>query len=289
MRWKTVALAGALGPWALGCNIAQYTTHTLVNEVHVLSSLHGVEHKLRSEARRVWKEVRAQYPRRAFTAEFRDGFLDGYVDFLDRGGNCSVPAVPPAKYTRQKKYLTEEGQCLLRDYLLGFKYGQDIAVATGKRQLLTVPVLLPVVDDGPPQFRIEPRAGAATLPAPAPVTMPAPTPPPAPAPAAVPAPAPQPPLFPAPAGDAAGAGSSLAPLRTAVAAPPAPPAPVPAAPPAGAIPTAPAVKLPAPPTDVPEFPEYVPTPPVTDELPVVPPYRAELPVVPPSHPEATGK
>jgi hypothetical protein len=283
MRLKTVALAGALGPSALGCNIAQYTTHTLVNEVHVLTSLHGVEHKLRSEARDVWKEVRAQYPRRAFTAEFRDGFLDGYADYLDRGGNCSVPPVPPAKYTRQKKYFTEEGQCLLKDYLLGFKYGQDIAVATGKRQFLTVPVLVPVVDDGPPQFRIAPRADADPLPTPAPVTMPAPTPPPAPAPTAKPAP--QRPLFPPPAVDAAGAGSSLNPPRAAVAAPPAPPAPAPTAPPAVVIPTAPAVGLPAPPADVPEFPEFVPTPPVTDELPIVPPNRTELPVVPPSHPQ----
>ena len=55
------------------------------------------------------------------------------------------------------------------------------------------------------------------------------------------------------------------------------------------IPTAPAVKLPPPPAGVPEFLEFVPTPPVTDELPIVPPNRAELPVVPPSHPEAAGK
>lgn len=300
MRWKTVALAGALGPTALGCGIIQSTTRTLVNEIQVGHTYHGIGHRLRSDARCVWREVRAQYPRRAFTEEFRDGFLDGYVDYLDRGGNRSIPAVPPAKYTRHKKYFTEEGQCLVKDYFLGFKYGQDIAVATGKREFLTVPVLLPVVEDGPPDFKLAPRADAGALPTPAPVTMPAPTPPPAPAPGRAPAsPAVEPPsaLFPpaAHAGEPAGAGSSLpepAPVaQTPKAVPvpsPAPPAPVPV-PPVVAVPVAPTVKLPPPPAEVPEFPAYVPTPPITDELPVVPPNRAELPVVPPSHPEATGK
>ena len=73
---------------------------------------------------------------------------------------ASLPAVPPAKYTRHKNYFTENGQCLVKEYFLGFKYGQEIAIATGQRQLLTVPVLLPQEPTGPPAFIVTPAAAA---------------------------------------------------------------------------------------------------------------------------------
>jgi len=301
MRWKTVALAGALGTTATGCNIIHDAAHTLINEPLVVHNQHSITHDLRKQANAAWKEVRSQYPRRAFTSEFHDGFTDGYVDFLDRGGNGSIPAVPPVKYTRHKKYFTENGQCLVKDYFLGFKYGQDIAIATGKRQFLTVPVLLPVEDDGPPAFKIQPPAGSGgeALPAPTPVKMPVPTPPPSPTP--VPTPAPTPPQFQTP--EAVGSGASLNPperpritITNTIPIPvaPVPPAPATApvvtpapSPPAPVrIPQVPTLKLPPPPREVPEFPEYVPTPPVTDDLPIVAPNTKEFPVVPPSHPDA---
>lgn len=289
MRWKTVALAGALGPTAIGCGLAQSTTRTVVNEICVGKTQHCVHRDLKKEAAGIWKEIRCQYPRRAFTAEFHDGFVDGYVDYLDRGGNASIPAVPPSKYTRHKKYYTENGQCLLKDYFLGFKYGQEIALATGKRQFLTVPVLLPDRPPEPPRFTIEPRGDAGTLPPPMPVPTPPPGTIPPPAPTPTPTPVPTPPQFPSapsttlpaqspplPTIPEAPAGAER-PASVPVVVPVAPPLPVP-------LP-----KLPAPPAEVPELPEYIPTPPITDELPVVPPHTGELPVVPPSHPEATGK
>jgi len=304
MRWKTVALAGALGTTATGCNMFQDAARTLVNEPLVVHNQHAIKHDLRKQANAAWKEVRSQYPRRAFTSEFHEGFTDGYVDYLDRGGNGSIPAVPPVKYTRHKKYFTENGQCLVKDYFLGFKYGQDIAIATGKRQFLTVPVLLPVEDDGPPAFKIQPPAGSGgdALPAPKPVQMPVPIPPSTPTPA--PTPAPTPPQFQTPQSpQAVGSGASLnpperpaitiidtipipvAPLPTAPAiAPVVTPAPAPPAP--VRIPQVPMPKLPPPPKEVPEFPEYVPTPPITDDLPIVAPNTKEFPVVPPSHPDA---
>ncbi|MFO0825413.1 MAG: hypothetical protein U0792_20220 [Gemmataceae bacterium] len=311
MRWKTVALAGALAPSAIGCGLAQSTTRTVVNETCVGYTQHCVHHDLKKQAATVWKEIRCQYPRRAFTAEFHDGFVDGYVDYLDRGGNGSMPAAPPSKYTRHKKYYTENGQCLLKDYFLGFKYGQEIAIATGKRQFLTVPVLLPDRPPEPPRFMIEPPSDAATLTPP----MPVPTPPPGtstPTPIPPPAPVPTPTLFPNAQPTVPQAQESLPIPAVPTDTVPAPAPPVPTIPqvpargerPAerpsvpGAVPSVqgvipplptPLPKLPAPPAEIPELPDHVPTPPITDDLPVVQPYRGELPVVPPSHPEATGK
>lgn len=304
MRWKSVALVGAAWPAVAGCNIVHNAAHNIANEPQVVCTQHGIEHDLRKQARGAWQEVRGEYPRRAFTAEFRDGFLDGFVDYLDRGGNASLPAVPPVKYTRHKKYFTEEGQCLVKDYFLGFKYGQEIAIATGKRQFLTVPVLLPKQPSGPPPFTlanpgtilhappvVSPEAPATV----APIPLPAPTQPPVaapPKPAAPVLPPPKPvPNSGLPVPPAAQAEPDRLPRLT----PPLPtnPLPVPLGvnpPPVLEIPVAATgvpnlPRLPAPPAEVPELPAYIPTPSTWDELPIVPPEHTMPPVVPPTHPE----
>ncbi len=152
MRWKTLACAGLLPATLGGC----YTAHDLLHEHRAVHSEDAITRELHRDARCAWREVRGQFPRRMFSEEFRDGFLDGYTDYLDRGGNASPPLVPPVKYTRDKKYYTPEGQALLKDYFLGFKYGTDVAVATGCRQFLTVPVLLPNSPAEPPAFNVQP-------------------------------------------------------------------------------------------------------------------------------------
>jgi hypothetical protein len=111
-----------------------------------------------------WEGARDRCPEHADSAEFRDGFIDGYVDYLDRGGNGSLRPVPVAKYTRHRKYFTEDGQCLAKEYLLGFKMGQDVAISSGQRRLLTVPVLLPQEPTGPVPFNVQPAANDAPLP-----------------------------------------------------------------------------------------------------------------------------
>jgi len=297
MRWKTVALAGAVVPTLGGCSILENTTRNAINEPHLVTSLLSLEYDLRKQAKEAWQQVRAEYPRRAFTAEFRDGFLDGYVDYLDRGGNGSLPAVPPAKYIRQKKYFTEEGHCLLKDYFLGFKYGQEIAIATGKRQFLTVPVLLPQEPTGPPAFQVAasppPTASApprqAELPRPRPIPksdapptktteskdrsateqlpgrLPVPQP-------LLPVVRPLPETPVAPGVPTPGSG----PVPGGVPVPGGGPVPP-------AAPSEP--KLPPPPVEVPELPPEVPTPSVLDELPVVLPSHTIPPPPLPVHPE----
>jgi hypothetical protein len=156
MRWRSVAIAGALWPAAAGCNIAHNAARNFINEPHVVWTQHALKHELKSSAKAAWETARFDCPEHADSDAFRDGFIDGYVDYLDRGGNGSLPAVPPAKYTRHKEYFTENGQCLVKEYFLGFKHGQEVAIATGRRPLLTVPVLLPLEPTGPPAFTIAP-------------------------------------------------------------------------------------------------------------------------------------
>src|SRR4051812_48274557 len=141
MRWKRVACLGCLAPVCGGCLPALHGARDSVAEKLVAPAESAIGHRIHSRARQAWRAVRDQYPRKLFTAEFRDGFLDGYADYLDRGGDAQPPAVPPARYTTNQKYFTPEGHALIRDYFLGFQYGTEVAVATGQRQFLTVPVL----------------------------------------------------------------------------------------------------------------------------------------------------
>jgi hypothetical protein len=274
MRWKRVLWVGWLAPALGGCHtpgvsgVPELPSGGLVGHTQA-----AIEHRIRGDAREAWKAVRAEYPRRCFTAEFRDGFLDGYTDHLDRGGDGTPPPTPPLRYTRHPRYYTPEGHVLLKDYFLGFKYGADVAAATGRRQFLTVPVLVP---DG--------------LPAPVPVSVPAtevvvppapaPLPPAATPPAPVPQPQPLPPPAPTPKSD-----------RPVV--PPLPPSAGSKFPdtgaPAVAVPVSvPAPRLPEPPAAVPSLPAHVPTPPVSDDLPLFrPDHDAPPPPLPVEHPEPT--
>jgi len=128
----------------LGGCVGVYHPHdSLVAERGVVKSEQEINRMIQRRAREAWQEVCRQYSRRPFTPEFHDGFIDGYSDYLDRGGDGQPPAVPPPRYTQNKHYYTPEGHVRLRDYLLGFKYGTDVAIASGQRQFLTVPVLIP--------------------------------------------------------------------------------------------------------------------------------------------------
>lgn len=132
MRW-TVAWVSCFLPVLAGCNTArhavQYVAQTVAPDTGLPSARRAGEDDLRRDAQTVWESVRSQHPKRALSDEFRDGFVDGYADFLARGGSAVAPAVPPVPYERYKKYFGADGHSLVRDYYLGFQYGIDVAGA----------------------------------------------------------------------------------------------------------------------------------------------------------------
>jgi hypothetical protein len=308
MRWKRVAWAGCLVPAVGGCSVGVHAARDAAAETRAAHAGRGVDRAIRQAAREAWRGVADEHPRRAFTAEFRDGFLDGYADYLDRGGDGQPPAAPPARYAHNPKYFSPEGHALLRHYFLGFRYGAEVAIASGRRHYFTVPVLIP--DTGPGsgggEWQQEGRAvPSADLPL-ATATPPVASAPPGPRPAdPLPAPrkvppgpaagppqppalvgAPAPPPEPAPAKPAVpevGPPKFLAlpPLPAEVAAP----APRELPPPRPLTPAGPVgTGLPLPPAEVPEAPDGVPLP-VLDPLPPLPPNTAEVIPLPPSYPD----
>ena len=166
MPWKVLLLALSVAPLS-GCLLARDTARNLFNEPAELHDNKKIARQLRRDATAVWAEVRGRSPQQSFTADYGDGFADGYVDHLESGGTVQPPAVPPLKY-RRSRYMNVEGHALIRDYFCGFKHGCDVAAASGKRDLITVPILLPEPPvDLPVQARMIPRGEV--LPKPTPV------------------------------------------------------------------------------------------------------------------------
>ena len=142
-------LAAALAFLETGCIQVRLAAVNICHEPLQYLDDKKIARRLRKDAKDAWAAASADAPPHTCTDDFRDGFLDGYVDLIDNGGAPHPPIVPPIKY-RNSDYLTPEGQAQMRDYLHGFKYGADVALETGKRAILTYPVVLPTDPPSPP-------------------------------------------------------------------------------------------------------------------------------------------
>lgn len=168
MRWRVLLLVGGLAPLA-GCHLAETAVHNAVNEPTMYLDEKHVTHQCRAEGQRVAKELRV---RQAMSEDYEDGFVDGYADALERGGEPLPPAVPPTKY-RRGRFLNADGHARIHDYFAGFQHGAGCAAESGKRQFLTVPIMLPdkPVEQQPtvqqvPKEQCTPATGANCPPAP---------------------------------------------------------------------------------------------------------------------------
>lgn len=148
MTNRLLIVLGCLTPLS-GCHLATNIARNAYNEPAEIRNEYKVERQLRHEGKAAFKEVKRQYPRHSFSHDFECGFIDGYLDFLDRGGKAEVPAMPPLRY-RQARFFNAEGHARIREYFLGFKYGVDVAVATGCRPFYTVPILTSDPTELPP-------------------------------------------------------------------------------------------------------------------------------------------
>jgi hypothetical protein len=140
MRYRTWILLACLSPLT-GCHLYRNIKHNIHNEISQFHDDEHIDKQLRKEARIAFNEMNRQYPHRCFGDDFRDGFIDGYTEYLDRGGNADLPAMPPVKY-RRHTFFNAEGHARIKDYFLGYKYGLDVALATGCRQFYQVPILI---------------------------------------------------------------------------------------------------------------------------------------------------
>jgi hypothetical protein len=162
-----------------GCQFVCDLGKNLVREPLLACDEKMIKHRSRKLAKQAWNEMVRQHGD-SFSCEYRDGFVDGFADYLfyggcvDSGGCCAgeggacgtgtgpvgitpgsgaaggssaveypvCPAVPPPKY-RRKRFMTPEGYAAVEDWYAGFKHGASTAMASGLRNLVVLPVQCP--------------------------------------------------------------------------------------------------------------------------------------------------
>jgi hypothetical protein len=101
-------------------------------------------------ADRAWKEVRKSNPETAYSIYYARGFRDGYMDYLNEGGDGEPPPVPPPCYW-SSLYHSPAGHQAVEDWFAGFRHGAALAKASGYRANIVVAVsdLGPGANAGP--------------------------------------------------------------------------------------------------------------------------------------------
>lgn len=182
---RTGPLAGRFRPgWVLvlavvspGCGLVGEAAHNVAFETRLRFDEHAERKRDLSLAQGAWARFESAHAPGAHSADFADGFEEGFADFLYAGGAAAPTVVPPRRYWRPG-YQDPAGQQAMHDWLLGFQQGADAARESGYREWMVVPSLATARVSGPgpacaPPLPPTPIGPAEPLPPPRP-TEPAP-------------------------------------------------------------------------------------------------------------------
>jgi hypothetical protein len=168
---RTPRLLLALGLWTLGsgCNIFTLSARNLTEAPLDLLDNCRIDRRNHNWARDAWRQTRQANPDQTYSAHYGDGFVEGFADYLDAGGNGQPPVVPPYRY-RRAGYLTPAGYQAAEDWLAGFRHGAEAAQASGLRKWNTAATTgVGIPDSGPPPQPPVPDAAVPPLPPPRPM------------------------------------------------------------------------------------------------------------------------
>jgi hypothetical protein len=147
MRRMVALSVVALSIFGSGCTLVSDATSLTVFEMRECLQDHLESARNRKWAARAWEEVEACNPQRGYSADYAQGFKDGFESYLFRGGNGEPPAFPPRNY-RQVRYQTPQGYQAIEDWFAGFRHGATAARESGQRRWITGPSAL--ANPGPP-------------------------------------------------------------------------------------------------------------------------------------------
>ena len=122
-----------------GCSYLPYALpdigSALANPVHDF----WFRHRLDVAADEAWRKVVAHCGGRTLSSGYAEGFHNGYVDYVEGGGNGKPPTTPP--YCMRCDVLrSPDRQQLIVDYYAGYKQGADVAKFERLRDLVIVPL-----------------------------------------------------------------------------------------------------------------------------------------------------
>jgi hypothetical protein len=112
---------------------------------------------VRRRAEQAWAEA-CGAPGRRFSRAYHDGFVEGFIDYVEAGGSGEPPYLPPFRY-RLTPYRTADGVAVIEDWYAGFRHGAAVARGSGMRELNVVPLPGPAIPaEGRPSDLLEPPA-----------------------------------------------------------------------------------------------------------------------------------
>jgi hypothetical protein len=137
MRITRFLLLVGLGCLNAGCALLNDATHLVAYKASESIENCWEQQRNRRWAQEAWTKQQQVQPVEA-SADYADGFVDGFSEFLYAGGNGDPPVLPPKKY-RHLRYQTPEGYQAIEDWFAGYRHGVAVAKEKGFRELVTGP------------------------------------------------------------------------------------------------------------------------------------------------------
>ncbi|MCI0464486.1 MAG: hypothetical protein L0Z62_46740 [Gemmataceae bacterium] len=132
-----------------GCSLASTAAHNVLRlPAQALEDFsESVRNRKLSDS--AWNAVLAAGG--TYSQDHAAGFRDGFTDYLRAGGTGGAPTLPPRRYWKVR-YQTPQGARAVADWFAGFRHGAAMAMASGYRQWVTIPVGGGAPDLPPPQL-----------------------------------------------------------------------------------------------------------------------------------------
>lgn len=146
MRWIRLHLMMILAASSAGCALFASGAHNAINEPRLALSEWRFERACRRLAESAWSR---NAEAATASSDYRGGYLDGYADYLRSGRTVDPLPVPPGRYARVA-YHTPESLQAVNEYTVGFQKGAADAAASGDRQRVVIPVVLPCCEHRDP-------------------------------------------------------------------------------------------------------------------------------------------
>lgn len=159
MRRKAILLFLLLCPLGSGCGLFGTGARNLWYEANLIKTSRYERLCLDRMAHQAWEEVKGSCPQYANSVDYACGFKEGFVDYLYAGGNGEPPAMPPKRYLRFREQKAHGCEALLAWYA-GYRHGAAVAMASGLRQRLLIPLPPPPGPSLPPPLPPLPPTGS---------------------------------------------------------------------------------------------------------------------------------
>ena len=122
--------------------VAELTRRTTFLEPRFFDYVHNdklAQREARLVAEQAWAEVVDSVPNPSPDYEY--GFVEGFADYLYRGGAGEAPLIPPRGYWNLR-FLNPRGKATMNDFFEGFRHGAQTCKNSGLRNNWVVPTSL---------------------------------------------------------------------------------------------------------------------------------------------------